>query len=112
MYLCQKTEQVQVGRGVGYRVVVFRVELDSSGRPVWTRHSEGQTYASQYASHYYSQKGILFLQRPADGLHVTPGEAARLTGLHAPAALDFLTETVSDSPTIQNFQKPRKTSRL
>jgi hypothetical protein len=108
VYLCQRTQQVQVGRNVGYRVLILKVELDPSGRPVWREHSAGEVYLSDYAARYHSRKGVLYLQRPEDGKPVTPAEAARLTGLLAPAALDYLTENVSDSEAIQNFQKPKK----
>jgi hypothetical protein len=111
VYLCQQTQQVQVGRNVGYRVLILKVELDPSGRPVWRAHSAGEVYLSDYAARYHSRKGVLYLQRPEDGKLVTPAEAARLTGFLAPAALDYLTEQVNDSETVQNYQTPKKERR-
>lgn len=113
MYLCQRSEQVRrdypLGQAVGWRVIFFRVELDTSGRPIWRETGRSAVGDHPYLTRRrHGIKGVPFLPRPRNGKLVTGAEAARLTGLEAPAALDYLAETVSESETVQNYVRPKR----
>jgi hypothetical protein len=100
---------------VQYQLYVWRVDLNPAGRPVWTLHRRGywcRNYNSDKVMIGMCRKrgepGVPFMQDAGPGKLVTMKQAERLTGLLAPAAMDRLTETVNDSPTLSNYVKPAK----
>lgn len=123
MYLAQSIEEKNRSQSGypqrGATLLVYRVELDSQGRPVWKMHRDGGTWWTGYVddenifrlmrsrARKSANKAIPFMQDAGPGKLVTMKQAETLTGLHRPAALDKLTETVSDSPALQNYVKPK-----
>lgn len=126
MYLSQQIEAVKGTGGkqgyTGFRLTRYRVELDASGRPVWKFHGAAGTWWA-YSAYIYERNNankkakawgrqsdagaIPFMSDAAPNKPVTMKQAETLTGLLVPAALDKLTETVSDSPVLQNYVKPK-----
>lgn len=113
MYLSQQIERfllktTYAGQQPRFRLIAYRVQLDDSGRPIWKLHRQVGDYYNDAEARLNRLKNVPLLSSPAPNKKVTMGEAVRLTGLKAPAALDYLTENVSDSPVLQNYVKPKK----
>ena len=115
MYCCQAVDTVRrkayhYDTETRYRVLYFKVVLNAAGQPVWASDGyAGDWYTESAAKSTGGRKGVLWNAGASHGRLVTMAEAERLTGLQAPAALDYLTEQVQegDSPILQNYQKPK-----
>lgn len=111
MYLGQSIEERRGGDVWGrlYCIVLWRVELNAGGRPVWKLHGRGTKYNHRDSALWHRQKHLPLIPTAAHDKPVTKGEAVKLTGLdHPMAALDYLTEHVDGSTTLQNWVKPPK----
>ncbi len=127
MYLAQSVEEVVHPadhynlRMIGFRLMVWRVEMNAAGRPVWAVHRQGSTFWNYSNTTSYSRrarnsarksgtKGVPTLAGAAHGKLVTMSEAAKLVDVSPPASLDRLTEIISEGETytLQNYVKPPK----
>lgn len=125
MYLCQTIEPHHDASSFhpnGFHRVEYRVELSSSGIPVWAIHFRGHPHHGNYysaklnryiaADRYIKRTGRKALPWIASANHrrpVTKSQAMKLTGLTlGAAALDFLTEQLQHGVTgeLQNYVKP------
>lgn len=110
MYLAQQIETLGTTQ---CRLFTYRVELNAKGRPIWKIHSVVGTYWWRKLANANRNKNLPMMSGPGPNKLVTAGQASRLTGLGAGSggvspALDYLTETVSQEETVQNYVKPKK----
>jgi hypothetical protein len=115
MYLAQSVERVEGKQN--WRYIVYRVRLNDAGRSVWQIHRsagpffyyEGNRTPQQRcrAAAKKANPGVPFIQAATPGKLVTASQASTLTGIIGLPALDYLTESVSDSPVLQNYVKPK-----
>jgi hypothetical protein len=117
MYLSQSIERSVVDGYRRFQLYVWRVVLSGTGRPQWKLHRKGYWRdappwaADARASSTVranADKLICFMQDAGPNKFVTMAQSERLTGILKPAALDYLTEHVNDSPTLSNYAKPPK----
>lgn len=118
MYVCNSVERSVVKKRVQFQLYVWRVEMSPTGRPVWKLHRKGH-WARGYSSEDQmirmcrntAEANVPFMQDAGPDKPVTMRQAEVLTGHLRPAALDYLTEHVNDSPTVSNYVKPAKVKR-
>ncbi len=132
MYLAMSIEEVRkpstsYNQSVtpGLRVMLWRVELNTTGRPVWVTHRQGSTWwiysgfgyqgneanRARKAARASQPKAIPTIASAAHNKLVTMSEAAKLVDVVQPGSLDRLTEMlqdVHDPYALQNYVKPPK----
>jgi hypothetical protein len=93
-----------------YRIWTFYVKIDNDNRAVWGLHDQGDD--GRACGFYNTVKSFRNRRYPlfktlAIGKRVTGSEAARLTGVAAPPALDYLVENANPDPDdVQNYRPP------
>ena len=113
MFLAQELERVNLPSCHGWRLIRYKVKLDSQNRPVWELLKQLADYGTSKQTARRLAKNRFYRAPLMSGLgpnkRVTKRQAEILTGKIYPAAMDDLVERVAENNAEgENYVKPPK----